>query len=300
MKALCLFEGIGSSKKVLESLGFDVVCVEIEEKYNPTIVSDIMKWNYKKDYNPNEFDIITASPVCLYWSKLRNTWIGRKCKKIHPTDVITKDHILNDINKYGKPMVDRTLEIIDYFKPTYWWIENPSSSTMWKYIEQKYSHLNYKSYTFDYCKYSDYGYKKPTTFITNYDGVKTMRCKNDCDNIITIPTQLGAKHSGYGTPIKGKTRTLHKSPIGDDKKATIKVQHKTVLGNGYEMINGKKVLCNTKEKRDELRLHKANFGSKKNDGVNIKCVGGGSSREERYRIPPLLIEELIKPMFGWN
>ena len=46
-KALCLFEGIGSSKKVLESMGYEVVCVEIEKKYNPTILSDIMEWNFE-------------------------------------------------------------------------------------------------------------------------------------------------------------------------------------------------------------------------------------------------------------
>jgi hypothetical protein len=64
-----------------------------------------------------------------------------------------------------------------------------------------------------------------------------MRCKNDCENIVTIKTQPGAKH-------------------------------------------------------------KANFGCKKNDGVNIKCIGGGSNREERYRIPAKLIKELLKPIIA--
>jgi hypothetical protein len=274
MKVLCLFEGIGSAKKVFESLGFEVICVEINKKYNPTILSDIMKWNYKDDYKPGDFDIITASPVCLYWSVLRNTWIGRKCKSIHPTEVITKQHLLDDIEKYGKPMVDRTLEILDYFKPTYWWIENPNSSSMWKYIEEKYNHLNFETYIFDYCKYSDYGYKKPTRFITNYKGVEAVRCKNDCENLITIKT-----------------------------KTTESCLHKINLAGCNEIIDGEKRVFNTKKKRDELRemkLHAKNLGSwGKKDTPQIG-VGGGSNREERYRIPPLLIEELIKPMFDWN
>ena len=237
-KALCLFEGIGSSKKVLESLGYEVVCVEIEEKYNPTILSDIMKWDFKDSiYNPNDFEIITASPVCLYWSKLRNTWINRKCKKIHPTDVITKQHLLDDIDKYGKPMVDRTLEIIQYFNPQYWWIENPNGSSMWKYIEDKHNYLNFETYIFDYCKYSDYGYKKPTRFITNYKGVEALRCKRDCKHIIVI--ESGTKK---------------------------KYEHRINLANGRS----------------------------KGRGVSV------TKREERYRIPILIILELLKPILNAN
>jgi hypothetical protein len=34
-------------------------------------------------------------------------------------------------------MVDKVFEIIEYFKPKYYWIENPKSSSMWKYIKSK-------------------------------------------------------------------------------------------------------------------------------------------------------------------
>lgn len=265
MRILELYKGTGSIGAVCEELGFKVVSLDIEKKYKPTIVADIMKWDYKKEFKPGDFDLITTSPVCLFWSRLRNTWIGRKCKSIHPTEVITKQHLLDDIEKYAKPMVDKTFEIIDYFKPKYWWLENPNSSSMWKYIDEKYSDRKFETYIFDYCKYSDWGYKKPTRFITNYKGVETLRCKNDCENIITIKTQPGAKHSGYGTPIKGETRTLHKAPIGDSNKAVCKEQKK----------------------------HKAGFGNK---DKNVKCIGGGSNRDDRYRIPHKLIKELLKPI----
>ena len=68
-------------------------------------------------------------------------------------------------------------------------------------------------YDIDYCKYSDWGYKKKTRFWTNIEGFIPMICKNDCENMITVPTLEGDKHP-RGTLIKGKERTLHNKPIG--------------------------------------------------------------------------------------
>lgn len=267
MRVLELYKGTGSVGKVCEDLGWEVISVDIEEKYNPTICVDIMKWDYKKGFNPNDFDIITASPVCLFWSRLRNTWIGRKCKKIHPTDVITKEHIQNDINNLGKPMVDKTFEIINYFKPKYWWLENPKSSLMWNYIEEKYSNLNYEKYLFAYCKYSDWGYEKPTYFITNYKGVQAKICNKDCGNIITI-----------------KDQQLHKDRMGTSK--TIKTKE------------GKIIRVNTKELREKYK----DYPNIQKEGIQAKTfqvgVGGGNNREDRYRIPPLLIQELLIPILN--
>ena len=269
MRVLELYKGTGSVGAVCEELGFEVVSLDIEKKYKPTIIADIMKWDYKKDFKEGDFDLITTSPVCLYWSRLRNTWIGRKCKSIHPTEVITKQHLLDDIEKYGKPMVDKTFEIIDYLKPKYWWLENPNSSSMWKYIDEKHGDRNFETYIFDYCKYSNWGYKKPTRFITNYKGVETLRCKNDCENIITI-----------------KEQKIHSDRMGTSK--TIKTEE------------GKIIRCNTKALREKYKdypniqqIQKAGLGNK---DKNIKSIGRGSHRDERYRIPHKLIKELLKPI----
>ena len=268
MKVLELYKGTGSFGKVFNNLDWNITSLDINKKFEPTIINDIMKWDYKKDFKPSDFDLITASPVCLYWSQIRNTWIGRKSKTIAPNgDVITKQHLLDDIERYGKPMVDKTFEILDYFKPRWWILENPLTSSMWKYIDKKYSHLNFIKNDFDYCKYSNWGYKKPTRFITNYEGIITKRCANDCENIITIHTQKNAIHKGTKELIKGKTRTLHSNPIGVDK---------------------------TKDGVITKKSHKQRvcWGHNK----NMNSVGGGNNRLERYRIPPKLIEELIKPI----
>lgn len=208
-RILELFSGTHSVGKVFQEKKYKVYSLDrdLDEfcpfgtnyKSNEHFKVDIMDFDYKK-YPEGYFDVITASPVCLYWSLLRKCWIGRKCKKIHPTDIITKKHIEDDINKYGIPMVDKVIEIIEYFKPKYWWIENPQSGTMKNYIEKKYPKYN-TFYDFDYCKYSDWGYKKTTRFWTNITGINAQRCKFDCDNFITIKTQKC-------------TRRIHISSVG--------------------------------------------------------------------------------------
>lgn len=251
MRILELFKGTGSVGAVFRDLGHEVVSLDIEKKYNPTICADIMEWDYKSAYNSGEFDYVVCSPVCLYWSKIRATWIGRKCKTIHPTDIITAEHIQKDIEEKGIPMVEKTFEIIEYFRPKWWWIENPASSKMWKYIET--TNRTYFKYTFDYCKYG-YDYKKPTTFITNIENIVPLRCKKDCDAIITIATREGDMHQGYKKPIKGKTRTIHKQQLGWRKH-----QIKT--------INEEKEKYNS--------------------------IGALTTREQRYSIPAGVIRHLV-------
>ena len=139
MNVLELFSGTHSIGKVLKKEGYNIISLDrdiggecpLNSGYDNSsnhIQEDILKWDYKI-YPPGHFKLITASPVCLWWSSLRNTWIGRKMKS-HGETIITKEILENDINIYGKPMIDKVIEIIEYFQPTYWWIENPSTGKM--------------------------------------------------------------------------------------------------------------------------------------------------------------------------
>jgi site-specific DNA-cytosine methylase len=192
MKVLELFSGTHSIGVVCKELGYDCVSVDRDIgdscKVNPNYVSlnhiktDILEWDYKT-FEPGSFDIITASPVCTWWSNVRKCNYGRILKGY--SEPFSKKLYYEDIDKYGKPMVDKVFEILEYFKPKYWWIENPKTSLMWKYIKEiKPEYDNYK--TFDYCKFSDWGYKKPTTFLSNIQNVKEVKCKNDCENMLGI------------------------------------------------------------------------------------------------------------------
>ena len=177
---------------------------------------DIMTWDYKK-YDTGYFKIITASPVCLWWSNLRCSWIGRKLKS-HGDKIITMQELQQDIDMYGKPMVDKVFEIIDYFKPKYWILENPQGSKMKHYIAEKYPHYNTYN-DFSYCKFSDWGYQKNTRFWNNIDGLENKLCQKDCENIITIKKQnlqIKKKHKVSVDGGKGKNNIY--SQFGTNSK----------------------------------------------------------------------------------
>ena len=210
MKLLELFSGTHSIGKVAQNYGFEIIsldrdlnenCPFTNYKSNNHIKEDIMKWDYKV-YPKGYFDIITASPVCLWWSKLRDSWLGRKSNTIRPCGkIITKEDIQEDIDKFGKPMVDKVIEIIKYFDPKFYWIENPTTGKMGKYIEE--THPKYNNfYDVDYCKYSNYGYRKRTRLFTNIKGFDNKLCDKDCDNMI------GNKHKVDVSKVDGGYRRL--------------------------------------------------------------------------------------------
>jgi hypothetical protein len=268
MKVLELFSGTHSIGVVCDKLGgYDVVSLDrdldaksklYDYESSHHIKEDIMTWNYKKDYKEGDFDIITASPVCLFWSALRNTWIGRESKTIKPEGgKVTKKDIENDINKYGKPMVDKVIEIIEFFKPNYYWIENPQTGKMKNYITEKYPEYD-RFYDIDYCKYTDWGYKKKTRFWTNIEDYTPKLCNNDCDNIVIIDNQK-----------------LHKDRMGTSKTVN---------------DNGKVIRVNTKALREKYR----DYENIQNNKENTKIKSGVHSRYERYRVPFKLIEELLE------
>ena len=138
---------------------YNVISIDNNPEFNPTEVCDVSAWNYGK-YAMDFFDIIWASPPCTEFSRLKTTGVR---------DLATANKI-----------VKATLEIIDYFKPRIWFIENPATGLL---IEQFYMR-DIPYYDVDYCKYSDFGYRKRTRIYTNMIGFEPMICNKDCEYII--------------------------------------------------------------------------------------------------------------------
>ena len=116
MKFLELFSGNKSISKVFikEFEGLEVLSLDIEQKLNPDVCIDILKWDYKI-YPEGHFDIIWASPDCRSWS-VAGYGRHRQLPDLNPK---THTAVL------GELLIHKTLEIINYFKPKIWFIENP-------------------------------------------------------------------------------------------------------------------------------------------------------------------------------
>ena len=158
-RLLELFSGTKSVSKAVGARYDEIVSVDILEKFQPSVVSDIMSWNYKI-YPPGHFDTIWASPPCTEYSKMK--YISMKPRNLKMADEI----------------VQRTIEIIDYFQPERWYIENPQTGL----LKDRPFMLGIPFTDVDYCMYSDWGYKKKTRIWTavDYEG---KLCDKKCGNI---------------------------------------------------------------------------------------------------------------------
>ena len=156
MKLLELFSGTGSVGKVAKELGFDVVSLDLKDA---NINTDILNWDYKQ-FNRNNFQIIWVSPPCVEYSITKATGV----RKID----------------YANSIVQKTIEIIRYFNPSVWFIENPQAGLLKHQDFMK----DFDYFDLDYCKYG-FPYRKRTRIWTN---LKTWKprplCKKDCGNII--------------------------------------------------------------------------------------------------------------------
>tara|TARA_R110001592_G_C12844025_1_gene721177 strand:+ start:67 stop:723 length:657 start_codon:yes stop_codon:yes gene_type:complete len=178
-KCLELFSGTHSFGKVAEEIGYSVLSLDLI--LSADIKEDILTWDYKK-YPKNSFDIIWASPPCTFYSRLQNTWIGRKRKD---GTLVTKEWIEVQ-RKESDLIMKKTLEIIDYFNPFLWFIENPVSCLKDREIMK-----NIPYYTCDYCMYCDWGYRKRTNIWTNKEDWTPLICNKDCGNMFIHKTNLG-------------------------------------------------------------------------------------------------------------
>ena len=187
MRLLELFSGARSVGIVAEDLGYEVTSLDLK---GADININILDWNYK-EYAVGYFDVIWSSPPCTEYS-------------------IAKTIGVRDIEGANK-IVEKTLEIIRYFQPKKWMIENPQTGL-----------LKYQSFMIflpyhdvDYCKYGK-PYRKRTRIWNNLINWKPKPlCKRDCDNMLTktrhiATAQRGLRNGKYKQ--YNSLNTLHSIP----------------------------------------------------------------------------------------
>ena len=183
MKLLKLFSGTGSIGKVARSRGFDVVSLDLK---NADINCDILQWNYK-EYPSGYFQFVWASPPCTEYSIAKQTGVRK----------------IDEANK----IVLKTIEIIEYFNPTTWFIENPQTGLLKN--QEFMQWIPYKDV--DYCKYG-MPYRKRTRLWNNlYQWQPRELCKKDCGNMIGNRHKETAQRAPSGKKINwGENYTLYK------------------------------------------------------------------------------------------
>ena len=156
MNLLELFSGTGSVGRIARDLGFNVISLDLK---NADIHTDILKWDFRQ-FDRNHFDFIWSSPPRTEYSRAKTTG--------------------NSKVDYANSIVLKTLEIIEYFKPRYWFIENPQTGLL---KEQEFM-KGLPFFDVDYCKYG-MRYRKRTRIWTNLTTWKPKPlCKRDCGNVV--------------------------------------------------------------------------------------------------------------------
>ena len=193
MNVLELFAGSRSVGKQAEKLGMNVFSsdlIEFEGIHYPVSVLD-----FDVTKVPFQPDIIWASPPCTSFSvaSIGHHWTGGKGAYIPKTDGA----------RLGLKLVEKTIEIINHFQPTYWFIENPRGVLRKMEIMK-----GLKRNTVTYCQYGDER-MKPTDIWTNSD-VWTPRpmCKNGDPCHVAAPR-------GSRTGTQGRSNAYERSKIPD-------------------------------------------------------------------------------------
>lgn len=160
-RLLELFCGTKSVGKEFEQNGYEVISLDYNPKFNATHIEDILKWDYTQ-YPKDYFEVIWASPDCTTWSLAT----GGKYR--------TKVNIWGLNNQYqeratlGNNMVLRVIEILKYFQPKSWFIENPRAllqhfPPLKDFIKEVGANMNLVYYA----NYNNWGFPKATNIWSN-------------------------------------------------------------------------------------------------------------------------------------
>jgi len=162
MRLLELFSGTGSIGHAFAAHGWEVVSLDKDPKTDATIHEDILTWDHTI-YPPGYFDVVWASPDCTQYSNARR---GAK----NPRNLTLADSL-----------VVRSQELINYFNPRVWFIENPQTGL----LKDRPFMVGVPFCDVDYCCFCDWGYKKRTRLWNNVD-FQSQLCPGPglCENMV--------------------------------------------------------------------------------------------------------------------
>tara|TARA_R110002167_G_scaffold356291_3_gene571020 strand:- start:17668 stop:18324 length:657 start_codon:yes stop_codon:yes gene_type:complete len=160
MRLLELFCGTKSVGKVFQEKGWEVDSLDINPKFKPTICEDILEWDYET-IPVNRYDAIWCSPDCSTFS------IATSGKYRSVAEPYGKENEYQRQAVIGNRCVDKCIDIINYFNPASWFIENPKGLMIHYPPLKEFIFINEHHNTQVY--YGNYGwdYPKPTHIWSN-------------------------------------------------------------------------------------------------------------------------------------
>ncbi len=194
MNVLELFAGSRSIGKQAEKLGMNVYSSDINNFDGIDYVVNILEFDVTKV--PFKPDIIWASPPCTSFSvaSIGHHWTGGKGAYIPKTDGA----------RLGLELVKKTIEIIEYFQPTFWFMENPRGVLRKLPVVQG---LPRKTIT--YCQYGDERMKPTDIWTNSILWVPRPMCKNGDPCHVAAPR-------GSRTGTQGRSNAYERSKIPDE------------------------------------------------------------------------------------
>jgi len=162
MRTLELFAGSRSFSKFADDYGFTTYSTDISPYDKINQVADIFHFDLDKAIEclGGKPDIIWASPPCETFSiaSVSHHWHKNRRAKSKQA-------------KRGLEIIRLTIDIIQYVKPRYWFIENPRGILRKLYILKQYERK-----TITYCSYGHVR-MKPTDIWTNLEWTPKPMCK---------------------------------------------------------------------------------------------------------------------------
>jgi hypothetical protein len=139
---LDLFAGLGGWSAPFRERGHDVVTVDIDPRFETTLVADV--FDLPDDLDGERFDIVCASPPCEKFSVMTmgRYWLPGRRPRGEEAELAIE-------------LVRKTVRIIEATAPAFWLIENPTA------MLRKLHLIPYELRAVTFCRYGT-PYRKPT------------------------------------------------------------------------------------------------------------------------------------------
>jgi hypothetical protein len=165
MKVLDLCSGIGGASRAFVDRGHEVVTLDIDSKFNPTICMDIREYHGVK----GSFDVVLAAPPCTVFSLASSRWHW----KYIDTSFDKKIEALQ--------IVKACFRIFKEIEPHFYVLENPRGFLR-RFIGLPTETIYYSSYGYNFKKSTDLWHNLPKTLKRpyipppiNYNGKSKIR-----------------------------------------------------------------------------------------------------------------------------